>query len=141
MKNIVLFLFLAIPIVINAQENISGTWQAIDDKDGEPSSYIQIQETNGTLTGTVVKIFDVDEGALCELCKGDKKNQPVLGMNILYNMKKNGKSWSGGKILDPENGKDYKCKIHLEDANTMKVRGYIGIPALGRTQTWYRVQD
>ena len=123
-----------------SQDAIEGVWQAIDDKDNQPSSHIQLEVVDGVLTGTIIKLFDVADNIVCELCQGDNKDQPVKGMSILYNMKKKGESWSGGRVLDPEDGKDYKCKIYLEDDDTLKLRGYIGIPALGRTQTWYRVK-
>ncbi|MFT6809134.1 MAG: hypothetical protein ACJA01_002366 [Saprospiraceae bacterium] len=54
-------------------------------------------------------------------------------------MTKKGANWSGGKVLDPKNGKTYKCKIELDGNNELKMRGYVGIPALGRTQVWERV--
>ncbi len=61
-------------------------------------------------------------------------------MNILTGLSKNGDEWNGGKILDPENGKTYKCYITLEDKNKLKLRGYIGFSLIGRTEYWYRVQ-
>lgn len=134
-----IFLFFASSMSYS-QSSIEGVWQAIDDKDNQPSSHIKLEVNDGVLTGTIIKLFDVDDDIVCELCKGEKKDQPVKGMSILYNMEKKGSSWSGGRVLDPEDGKDYKCKIHLEDDDTLKLRGYIGIPALGRTQTWYRVK-
>ena len=60
---------------------------------------------------------------------------------MLCDMKPKGKEWSGGRILDPEDGNTYKCKIALNKDGTLKLRGYIGIPALGRTQTWHRVAE
>ncbi len=131
---------LVLSTCVFGQYSIDGIWEAIDDKDGKPSSHIQIQEVNGEISAKIIKIFDVEETVVCELCKGDKKDKPVLGMEIIYDMSKNGNVWQGGRILDPEVGKDYKCKITMPDKNTLNVRGYIGIPALGRTQTWHRVR-
>ena len=74
-------------------------------------------------------------------CKGDKKDKPIEGMVIVWDLEqKSGTEWDGGKILDPKNGKEYKCLIELKDANTLKVRGFIGVSLFGRTQYWYRVE-
>ena len=126
--------------LLPAQADIFGVWKAIDDKDGLPSSHLEIYKVGDKAHAKVVKLYDQPEDILCEPCKGDKYNQPVLGMEILWGMKGSGGKWSGGRIMDPENGKDYKCKITLKDDGSLDVRGYIGIPALGRTQTWYRVE-
>jgi uncharacterized protein (DUF2147 family) len=73
-------------------------------------------------------------------CPGSKKDKPVVGMTILWGLKKDGDKYTGGKILDPDNGKTYKCTISLADGGkTLKVRGYIGVSALGRNQFWKRV--
>lgn len=139
MKTIFTFLLLVPVILLSGQADIFGTWKAIDDKDGEPSSHIEIFEVDGKAHAKIVKLYDQPDDILCELCKGDKKNKPVLGMEIMWSMKGSGSSWSSGRIMDPENGKDYKCKLTLQDDGSLDVRGYIGIPALGRTQTWFRV--
>jgi uncharacterized protein (DUF2147 family) len=75
---------------------------------------------------------------LCDKCNGELKNQPILGMKILTGLEKDGNEWSGGKILDPKNGKEYKCYIELKNNNKLKIRGYIGFAAFGRTAYWYR---
>ncbi|MDA9303039.1 DUF2147 domain-containing protein, partial [bacterium] len=79
-----------------------------------------------------------NQGAICINCSGERKNAPILGMNILTGLKKDGDEWSGGKILDPKNGKEYKCYIQLLDENTLKIRGYIGFSMFGRTAIWKR---
>ena len=81
------------------------------------------------------------KNATCTECKGDRKNEPILGMNILTGLKKDDDEWSGGKILDPKNGKEYKCYIKLLDKNTLKIRGYIGVSLFGRTAIWKRATD
>ena len=125
--------------LINAQSAVLGTWKAIDDVDGEPSSHIKIYEEEGEVKGKIIKIYDEPEDITCELCPGDKKNKPVVGMEIIWDMKNKGEECTGGRILDPENGKTYKCRLRVADDGTLKVRGYIGVPALGRTQTWHRL--
>jgi len=140
MKWIITISVLCIFNLLPAQSDIFGVWKAIDDKDGDPSSHLEIFKVGDKAHAKVVKIYDQPADVLCEPCKGDKHNKPVLGMEILWDMQEKGTSWSGGRIMDPENGKDYKCKITQRDEDTLDVRGYIGIPALGRTQTWYRVK-
>lgn len=119
-----------------------GTWKTIDDETGDAKSYVEItQASNGTLQGKVVKILTPGkENKKCTDCKGAKKDKPILGMEILWGLEKDGDGWSGGKILDPNKGKEYKCKMSLKDNNTLDVRGYIGFSLIGRTQTWYRVE-
>ncbi|MDG2450331.1 MAG: DUF2147 domain-containing protein [Saprospiraceae bacterium] len=139
MKFISIILFGLIFSNVSAQESVFGIWKAIDDKDGEPSSYIEIYKKEGRAYGKITKLFDQTDDILCEKCPGDKKNTPVLGLEMLWDMKQKGKEWNGGRILDPEDGNTYKCVIGLNKDGTLKVRGYIGIRALGRTQTWHRV--
>ncbi len=120
------------------QAEILGTWKTIDDVDGQASSHVQLESRDGKVYGKVVKLLEVADDVVCELCEGANKNKPVLGLEIITDMKKSGDSYKGGRILDPENGKTYKCRIQLVDG-VLEVRGYIGIVALGRTQKWYRV--
>ncbi len=116
-----------------------GIWKTVDDETGKEKSYVEIYEKDGKLYGKIVELLlEEDKGKVCELCPGKKKNQPVEGMVILMNMEKEKDYWSSGKILDPKNGKEYKCYIELEGADKLKVRGYVGFSLLGRTQYWYR---
>lgn len=133
------FILLSItPVLLIGQAEILGTWKAIDDVDGQASSHIQLESRDGRVYGKVVKLLEVPDDVVCELCEGTNKNKPVLGLEIITDMKKSGDSYKGGRILDPENGKTYKCRIQLVN-DVLEVRGYIGIVALGRTQKWYRV--
>ena len=88
------------------------------------------------------KIFDQpgdDPAHLCKECKDERKDKPVIGMAILWGLKKDGDTWAGGEILDPKNGKIYRCKMTLSaDGKSLNVRGFIGISLLGRTQIWLR---
>jgi len=121
-----------------------GTWQTIDDHTGQPKALVQIsQDGNGTLSGKVVKGLGPNDqpDRRCTACTDARKDQPILGMTIISDMKKDGEAWDHGQILDPENGKPYKCKMHLEEGgNKLVVRGYIGMSLLGRSQTWVRQQ-
>ena len=78
------------------------------------------------------------KNAVCDLCSEENKNKPVLGLNILTCLEKNGEELSGGKILDPRNGKVYKCYIKLENENKLKIRGFIGFSLIGKTAYWTR---
>jgi uncharacterized protein (DUF2147 family) len=119
-----------------------GLWKNIDDVTGKPKALIRITESNGELTGKIEKLFrpaNQDQNPVCEKCEGARKNQPVIGMVFMSGLKKNGNEYTGGEILDPDNGKTYKSKVTLTDGGKkLNVRGYIGVPMLGRSQTWIR---
>lgn len=119
-----------------------GVWKNIDDATGRPRALIRITETNGMLQGQIEKLFrlpEEDQTPHCDKCSGDKKDKPMLGMIILSGLKKDGYEYSGGEIVDPENGKTYRSKLTLiEDGKKLEVRGYIGMPMLGRSQIWLR---
>lgn len=118
-----------------------GKWKTIDDETGKAKSVVEIYENNGKIYGKIVEIFDkTKEGKLCSECEGAKKNKPILGMVILEGLSKKGKNWEGGTILDPNSGKVYKCTISLENKDKLKLRGYIGISLIGRTQYWERIK-
>ncbi len=124
----------------SAQRNPVGTWKTIDDETGQAKSYVKIYEKDGKFYGKVVKLLQSSPDKKCDACPGDKKGKPILGMVVLWDLQPYRDYWSYGYIMDPNNGKTYKCSIWFEDENTLKVRGYIGISALGRTQVWYRVE-
>jgi uncharacterized protein (DUF2147 family) len=116
-----------------------GLWRNIDDATKQPKALIRITEAAGVLTGRIEKILTDKTDAICDLCTDDRKGKPVQGMTILTGLKKDGEEWAGGEILDPNNGKVYKAKAKLvDDGRKLDVRGFIGIAALGRTQTWTR---
>jgi uncharacterized protein (DUF2147 family) len=121
-----------------------GTWKTIDDQTGNPKSIVQITQVGDELQGKVLQVLQSDQGPnpVCKECTGERKDQPVTGMTILWGMKQDGDVWDGGQILDPKNGKTYKCKLTpIEDGRKLEVRGYIGFSLLGRTQTWLRESD
>ena len=135
---LILSLFFFAQIMI-AQSPV-GVWKTVDDNTGEEKSYVEIFENNGKFYGKVSKLLLRPADTVCEACPGDKKNKPVLGLEIIWDLKPYKDYWSYGQIMDPENGKTYKCSIWLEGNDTLKVRGYIGVSALGRTQTWHKVK-
>ena len=119
-----------------------GVWQTIDDETGQPKSHVKIWERNGKLVGKIIKLINPDEpDPLCTACEGNRKNQKIIGMVILWNLTKDGDRWSGGSILDPNNGKTYRCRITVTNGGkNLDVRGFIGISLLGRTTEWTRVE-
>jgi uncharacterized protein (DUF2147 family) len=119
-----------------------GLWKTIDDESGKPKSLVRITESNGEFKGKVEKLFrpaDQDQNPKCVKCEDANKDQPIIGLTILTGMKQDGDEYNGGLILDPNNGKAYKSKMSLiEGGKKLKLRGYIGVPMLGRTQIWLR---
>ena len=119
-----------------------GLWKNIDDVSGKPKALIRITESNGALQGKIEQLFrapNEDQNPKCEKCEGARKDQPVVGLVIMTGLKKDGDEYNGGEILDPDNGKVYRSKMHLTDSGKkLSVRGYIGVPMLGRSQVWVR---
>ena len=118
-----------------------GTWTTIDDATGKPKSVVQITESGGKLEGKVLEVLQSEQGPhpVCKECTGERKDQPVEGMVIIWGVEKDGEVWDGGKILDPKNGKTYKVKLTMmEGGNKLDVHGYIGFALLGRSQVWER---
>jgi uncharacterized protein (DUF2147 family) len=117
-----------------------GLWRTFDDHTGKERGAVRISDQNGILFGSIVSTVDPAEGKrICEKCPGDRKNQPIIGLNIIRGLRQNGEQWSGGEILDPETGSIYRCSMRVEDGGRKLVlRGYFGISLLGRSQTWLR---
>ncbi len=125
-----------------AADSPVGVWRTIDDKTGKEKSLVRIVEVNGELRGTIEKLFrepGEEQNPVCDKCSGERKGQPVLGMTILSGLRRHGDEFAGGEILDPANGKTYQCKMSVADGGKkLKVRGFIGVSLLGRTQVWVR---
>ena len=125
-----------------AQTTPVGLWKTVDDKTKTEKSHVRISEAGGVLTGRVEKVLDATkQDARCEECTDERKDKPVVGMVIVRNVKlgEDKEHWEGGDILDPNNGKVYKVRMKLIEAGKkLEVRGYVGAPILGRTQTWIR---
>jgi uncharacterized protein (DUF2147 family) len=123
-------------------QTVIGKWKTIDDETGKAKSIVEIYEKSGKIYGKVVDILEEEnKKRVCTNCSGDDKNKPILGMTVIKGLSKEGSQYTNGKILDPKNGKLYKCFITLETKDKLKVRGYIGISLFGRTQYWYRVKN
>jgi len=117
-----------------------GKWKTYDDKTGALHGLVEITEEQGVLKGRILKSYDpVKPNPTCDLCEGERKGQPVLGMVFLWGLTKQGDEFKGGYILDPDNGKVYKAKVRVDEGGRkLLVRGFIGIALIGRTQTWVR---
>ena len=133
-------------LAAHAQMSPVGLWRSIDDETNQPKAEIRItQNAAGGLSGVVEKGLQNNPNTdpNCNLCTDDRKGKPKIGLEIIRGgQQSDGKNvWEGGKILDPENGKNYSLRLTpIEGGKKLEVRGYIGAPMLGRTQTWIRVQ-
>jgi uncharacterized protein (DUF2147 family) len=129
-----------------AQASPVGVWKSIDDDTKKEKSLVRISEAGGVLTGKVEKLLDpaTPADAVCEKCTDDRKSKPILGMTLIRNVTQSSgdkELWDGGDILDPNNGKVYRVRLKPVDGGAkLEVRGYIGAPLLGRTQTWIRAE-
>ncbi|MDR6992318.1 DUF2147 domain-containing protein [Luteimonas sp. 3794] len=132
-------LTLALASMVAAAQSPVGRWKTIDDETGRVKSIVEItQAANGTLSGRVAQVLHSDRGPnpVCDKCTGSRQNQPITGMTILWDLKPNGSEWSGGTILDPANGKTYKSKAKMLDANRIGVSGCVAF--ICREQVWQR---
>lgn len=135
--------------VFAADTGVDGYWRTIDDVTGKPKAIIHISESQDhTLTGKILKIFPrpgYDQNEVCAACEGDKHNQRIVGMTVMNQVKAdpdNKNLYTKGSILDPNNGKTYHCNVLLtQGGQQLEVRGYLGIPLFGRSQTWVRVNS
>lgn len=126
-----------------AQISPIGLWKTIDDDGKTEKSLVRIVEAGGALLGKIEKIFDpAKQDSKCDKCSDERKDKPVLGMTILRNVKQDADDkelWTGGEILDPNNGKTYKTRLKpVDGGKRLEMRGYIG--PFFRTQVWHRVE-
>lgn len=136
----VILFFISIT-AFSQSHSVIGKWKTLDDETGKPVSVVEIFEKNKKIYGKVVEIFNPKTKVpRCEKCDGDDKNKPILGLIVIKGLTKDGKEYNNGKILDPKHGKIYKCFITLESKDVLKVRGFIGISLIGRTQFWERIK-
>ena len=120
-----------------------GFWKTIDDATGKAKSIVEIWEENGKVYGKIVKLLSPPTpDPVCAKCEGELKDAKIVGLTILKDLKKDGDEYSGGRVLDPDNGKTYKCTLAVvEGGQKLKLRGYLGISLLERTQYWQREQQ
>jgi uncharacterized protein (DUF2147 family) len=138
-----LSLLVSIVLPVSAQTSAVGLWQSIDDTTGKPRAEIRISELGGVLTGRIERnLLPNPTGSmlLCTQCPDDRKDKPLIGMEIIRQMKASSEAqtWEGGEILDPDKGKTFKLRLQLQDdGKKLQVRGYIG--PFFRNQTWIRL--
>lgn len=141
MKRIVFTLStMLLAVSAQAADRLNGTtWKTIDDETKQPKALVKFTEQkDGSLSATIQTILNPKEANSCTSCEGPYKNKSLKGVTIVKNLKNvGGNSYEGGTILDPKNGKSYKLKGELA-GNQLKLRGYIGVAALGRNQVWVR---
>jgi uncharacterized protein (DUF2147 family) len=120
----------------------TGVWKSIDDATGKEKAIIRITEANGIFTAKIEKLLDpAKQDSTCDECTDERKGKPVVGLTIMRNVKKGESHWEGGDILDAANGKVYRVRLTPSaDNKKLDVRGYMGAPMFGRTQTWLRVE-
>ncbi len=126
-----------------AQMTPVGVWKTIDDDGKTEKSLVRISDKGGVLSGVIEKIFDpAKQDSRCDKCSDERKDQPVLGMTIVRNVRQDADDkglWGGGEILDPNNGKSYRTRLKpVDGGKSLEMRGYIGF--LYRTQVWQRVE-
>ncbi len=143
MKKIALALGLLVTTVFaNAADPLDGTvWKTIDDKTKQAKAVVKFTEqSNGTLNASIQSVLTPGEENACKKCEGTYKNKSLKGLTIVRNLKNaGGTSYEGGSILDPQSGKTYKLKGNLAaGGKKLELRGFIGVAALGRNQTWVR---
>ncbi|MFY0601226.1 MAG: DUF2147 domain-containing protein [Cyclobacteriaceae bacterium] len=144
MNHRILILALSLITIETFAQSVVGKWKTIDDNTGKARSIVEIYEKDARYFGKIVKIYfepGDDTDPICDLCSDDRKDQKIIGMEIIRDMKFNAKTneLSGGEILDPEEGKLYDCKIWTDEDGSLNVRGYLYF--FFRTQTWLKFDE
>ncbi len=140
MKRIIFGIILMLFSVSYIQgQSIVGKWKTIDDETGKAKSIIEIYKKGNQYYGKIVELLIKPASDTCTKCKDDRKNKPLIGLEIIRDMKLDDDEYEGGTIVDPKTGKVYKCLIKANGSNKLDVRGYIGFSLIGRTQTWSKV--
>ena len=121
----------------------AGRWQPIDEKTGQPLGLIRIYEDRGLFFGRIEPSSPTDDTSRrCSKCTDERRNQPIIGLLLIRNMRLEGDEYAGGDILDPDSGRIYGCKFRLIDGGRKLImRGYIGLSLFGRSQTWRRLKE
>jgi len=138
MFKFLLFSLLIAGPVIHTQAQITGLWGVPDEHDGKIKSIVEIYEKDNMYFGRVAQVIDSSKHTHCENCVGALKDKPLTGMYILYDLEKTSTGGIDGSVLNPGSGKVYSCYIELASPDKLKLRGYVGMPALGKTLYWTR---
>ena len=144
-KAAVAFVLATASVLAMAQNTPAGLWRTIDDDGKTEKSTVRIMINDGVLSGKVEHITDPAKATeKCTKCEDDRKDKPIVGMVIINDVKQDAEEpglYGGGLILDPAKGSTYKVRLKTVDGGKkLEVRGYIGSPMFGRTQTWIRAE-
>lgn len=135
MKKLLLTFVLSLFGVLSFAQ-IEGKWKTIDDETKQAKSIVEIyKKTDGKYYGKVSQLLIKPANPNCTSCKDDRKGKPILGLEIIRGLQKEGNEFTGGTITDPKTGKTYKCTI-TKSGDKLNVRGYMGVSVFGRTQIW-----
>ncbi len=133
------FAFAALFLSIFTFAQIEGKWKTIDDETGKAKSIVEIyKKSDGKYYGRIHQLLQKPQNNNCVKCTDDRKNKPLLGLEIIRGLEKDGNEFTDGTITDPAKGKTYKCTV-TRSGDKLNVRGYIGFSMIGRTQTWHKV--
>lgn len=120
---------------------IVGYWETLDDRTEKPAGVIKIWQQKGKFYGKLVHSYSKGEASRCFKCKDARRNQPVLGMTLIRDAYYKSGKYINGRILDPRSGGEYRIQMWVVDHGCrLKVRGYLGLPVLGKTMYWKRVE-
>ncbi|HEY3386234.1 MAG TPA: DUF2147 domain-containing protein [Saprospiraceae bacterium] len=140
MKNLLLLLSLNVLVIAYSHGQVTGSWNVVDDDDGIVKSIVEIYEVNNQYYGRIVKLLETSKRTHCEKCYGELKGKPLTGMIIMWDLDKTSNGGKNGKVLDPSSGKIFSCSIELAGPDKLKLRGYLGVPSVGKTSYWNRLK-
>jgi uncharacterized protein (DUF2147 family) len=138
MKTLLLSLLLSVPVIADMHGQLTGKWKVVDDDDGIEKSVVEIYEENNKYYGRIVQLFETSKRTHCDRCYGELKGKPLTGMVIIYDLEKTSGGGKNGKVIDPGSGKIFSCSIELAGPDRLKLRGYLGVPTMGKTSYWNR---
>ncbi|MCO5268030.1 MAG: DUF2147 domain-containing protein [Brumimicrobium sp.] len=132
--------FIFILIYFCSYTQIEGVWKTVDDETGEKKAVVKIyKKKDGKYYGKILEILKDLPFDSCDKCEGELKGKPLIGLEFVQRLEKKGTVWVNGTITEPKSGKSYDCKAEINNKGQLEIRAYIGIPFIGRTQTWIRM--
>lgn len=113
-----------------------GTYQILDENSGQMRSEVEFYKEGNELRARIKKLKSGYEDAVCNKCPDNFNGKKLLGMDLIWDLKWDGNRWSGGRILDVDNGKIYSCRINDFSDGAVTIRAYLGGPLFGETLNW-----